>query len=302
MLRPCWPRFPRRAEFGLESLFGALSAKKPQRTAFHERKFMALLDRPVESRGELLFTPPDRLEKRTTSPKAERVVVDRERITLERNGRTYGMGLRDNPGVAVLVESIRATLAGDLAALTRTYSAALDGNRAKWRLVLRPLTLGLDLLRIEIVWAATTSHVRLPGRWRPLADDYPRGRLSAGGTSPRPLAAGLASPSTVTQRASVGLSSFLPRRPPEQRLWSTTGAGAFGVCWLGWKELAGGPCGLSQRSPAAARRRALAFVANGPRGLFGRSASCAGQPLRAEPALIPSASACRGSMRPCARR
>jgi hypothetical protein len=140
------------ADFGLESLFGALSAKKPQRTTFHERKFMALLDRPVESRGELTFTPPDRMEKRTTFPKAERVVVDRERITLERGGRTYGMGLRENPGVAVLVESIRATLAGDLAALTRTYSAALDGTRAKWRLVLRPLDPSVATLveRIEI--------------------------------------------------------------------------------------------------------------------------------------------------------
>ena len=79
------------------------------------------------------------LEKRTTAPKPERVIVDRERIVLERAGKTYTMGLHDNPGIAVLVESIRSTLAGDLDALTRTYSAAVSGDEAQRTLTLRPL-------------------------------------------------------------------------------------------------------------------------------------------------------------------
>lgn len=140
------------AELELTRLFEALARRKPGRAEFHERKFLALLDKPVESRGELLFTPPARLEKRTVTPKPERVVVDGDRITLERAGRTYTMGLRDNPGVAVLIESIRATLAGDLGALTRTYSAALAGSDAKWKLTLRPLDPSVATLveRIEI--------------------------------------------------------------------------------------------------------------------------------------------------------
>ena len=93
----------------------------------------------MESRGELTFTPPGRLEKRTTSPGAERVLVDGDRITLERGSKRYTMGLHDQPGVAVLVESIRATLAGDLDGLTRTYSAAVSGDAARWKLTLRPL-------------------------------------------------------------------------------------------------------------------------------------------------------------------
>lgn len=140
------------ADFDLRSLFGALAKRKPARTEFQERKFLSLLDKPVESRGELVFTPPGRLEKRTVAPKPERVVVDGERITLERGGRTYTMGLNENPGVAVLVESIRATLAGDLDALTRTYSAGLQGSAAKWKLVLRPLDPAVSSLveRVEI--------------------------------------------------------------------------------------------------------------------------------------------------------
>jgi hypothetical protein len=80
------------------------------------------------------------------------VVVDRERVTLERGGKSQSLVLRQNPQVAVLVESIRATLAGDHGALTRTYSVALDGTPARWRLLLRPLDPAIATLveRIEI--------------------------------------------------------------------------------------------------------------------------------------------------------
>ena len=127
------------AQWGPQQLFASLAKERPGRAAFHERKFLALLDRPVESSGELAFTPPDRMEKRTILPKPERVVVDRERLTLERGGKRHSLGLRENPAVAVLVESIRATLAGDFEALIRGYSVALDGTPAQWKLTLRPL-------------------------------------------------------------------------------------------------------------------------------------------------------------------
>jgi hypothetical protein len=142
----------RAAEFSVHTLFDTLAKNRPAKAQFVEKKYLALLDRPVESRGELLFTPPSRMEKRTLSPKPETVVVDAERVTLERAGKRYAMGLRDNPGIAVLVESIRATLGGDLGALTRTYSVALDGAAGDWKLRLRPLDPAVATLveRIEI--------------------------------------------------------------------------------------------------------------------------------------------------------
>jgi hypothetical protein len=127
------------ADFGVPQLFAMLAKERPGRATFQEKKFMALLDRPVESSGELAFTPPDTMEKRTLAPRAEVVRVDRERVTLERGGKRHSIGLRENPAVAVLVESIRATLAGDLDTLVRTYSVALEGTAPRWRLTLRPL-------------------------------------------------------------------------------------------------------------------------------------------------------------------
>ena len=140
------------AALDVSTLFQRLKQERPGRAAFQERKYLALLDKPVESSGELLFTPPDRLEKRTLAPRPERVTVDRDTVTLERAGKRHTLDLRANPSVAVLVESIRATLAGDLADLTRTYSVALDGDEGRWRLTLRPLDPSLATLveRIEI--------------------------------------------------------------------------------------------------------------------------------------------------------
>ena len=140
------------ADWNLASLFASLARERPERAAFRETKFLALLDRPLESSGELVFTPPDRLEKRTLLPKPERVVVDRELVTLERAGKRHSLSLRENPAIAVLVDGLRGTLAGDLSALTRTFSVALDGGPARWRIILRPLDPASATLvdRIEI--------------------------------------------------------------------------------------------------------------------------------------------------------
>jgi len=139
-------------DFTVADLFVRLAKERPARARFHERKYLALLTEPVDSSGELTFTPPDRLEKRTTSPKPETLTVDGAQIVIERDGRKRTLALEEHPGVAILIDSIRGTLAGDLAAVSRQYSIALDGDVAKWRLTLRPHdpTLRTTVERIEI--------------------------------------------------------------------------------------------------------------------------------------------------------
>jgi len=115
-------------------------AKHPQGAAtFTEKKFISILDQPVESSGELLFIAPARLEKRTLKPKPETLVLDGDILTFERGQRKHVLQLKDYPEVAGMIESIRATLAGDLQALERVYQLALDGSYDRWTLVLTPL-------------------------------------------------------------------------------------------------------------------------------------------------------------------
>jgi len=129
-------------------------AKHPQGAAtFTEKKFISILDQPVESSGELLFIAPARLEKRTLKPKPETMVLDGDTLTLERGQRKHVLQLKDYPEVAGMIESIRATLAGDRKALEQAYHLALDGSAEHWTLVLTPLDpkVGAVIARIRMV-------------------------------------------------------------------------------------------------------------------------------------------------------
>lgn len=128
----------RGAAFDLAQLMALLHASRPERARFNETQSLAMLDRPLESSGELLFRPPDHLEKRTLAPRRERLVADGDRVSLEHGGQTQTLSLAQYPQVAVLVDAIRGTLAGDRAALERGYTLALTGSAQAWRLVLTP--------------------------------------------------------------------------------------------------------------------------------------------------------------------
>jgi outer membrane lipoprotein-sorting protein len=129
----------RAAQFTVDQLMGALASNRHGAATFTEKKYISILDQAVESSGELLFIPPARLEKRTISPKAETLVLDGDVLTVERQTQTHVLQLKDYPEVSGMVESIRATLAGDRKALERVYHVDLEGSRNRWALVLTPL-------------------------------------------------------------------------------------------------------------------------------------------------------------------
>ncbi len=124
--------------FTARQLMQTLAANKASRADFVEKKYLASLDRPLESSGELVYVAPSRLEKRTIKPKPEVLIVDGDTLTIERNGTKRSISLASFPEVSAFTESIRATLAGDLDALTRDYRVEVDGSAAQWRLTLLP--------------------------------------------------------------------------------------------------------------------------------------------------------------------
>jgi hypothetical protein len=148
------------ADWDVAALLQMLRAHPPGRAHFVETKEISVLDRPLESSGELVFTPPDRLEKHVTSPGDERMVADRERLTLERGGRKQELALADYPQVAVLVESIRGTLAGDRVALERLYRLDLWGDAQGWRLTLTPRDAALAKLVTRVTIEGSQASVQ----------------------------------------------------------------------------------------------------------------------------------------------
>lgn len=127
------------AAWDVAELMQALAQNKSGRASFVETKYIAMLDKPVESSGELLFTAPGRLEKRTFKPKAESVLIENGTLTVERGKRRNVLRLQDYPELVAFTESIRGTLAGDAAALKRIYALDLEGSQEGWTLSLRPI-------------------------------------------------------------------------------------------------------------------------------------------------------------------
>ncbi|MBV8045744.1 MAG: outer membrane lipoprotein carrier protein LolA [Paludibacterium sp.] len=149
------------ASFGMPDLMQMLSQQPSGKATFVEKKTLAVLKEPLESSGELSFTAPDRLEKRTLKPKPEAIVLVGDRLTLERSdGRKMTVSLSDRPEAAAFVESIRATLSGDRGALERYYAIALDGTAGNWQLTLTPLQARMQKIISQIRISGARAQVK----------------------------------------------------------------------------------------------------------------------------------------------
>lgn len=124
--------------FTAAALMRSLAAHRTSRVGFVETKYLSTLKQPLVSEGELAYTAPSRLEKKTLRPKPETLVIDGDTLSIERDGKRRSISLASYPEVASLTDSIRATLGGDLAHLTRDYRVVVDGTREQWRLTLLP--------------------------------------------------------------------------------------------------------------------------------------------------------------------
>jgi hypothetical protein len=155
---------PRTAMSDLDTVMGLLAMRQHGRVEFIEQQFLAILDRPVESSGELRYDAPDHLEKRTQLPRRENLVLAGGVLTVERGGRRHVLDMHRYPQIQPFVESIRATLAGDRSALERVFHVEFAGSVERWSLTLVPVDQQLartinqvqidgsrdQLLRIEI--------------------------------------------------------------------------------------------------------------------------------------------------------
>jgi Outer membrane lipoprotein carrier protein LolA-like len=137
-LLACAPPVHAQTPGPLDELMQLLARRQHGHVAFTEVHQLAVLQSPLRSSGELVYDAPDRLEKRTLTPRPETLRLAHGELTMERNHRQRVLALRDYPQIVPFVESIRATLAGDRAALERYFEVRFEGSLADWTLELRP--------------------------------------------------------------------------------------------------------------------------------------------------------------------
>ncbi len=126
-------------EWDIDQLMRGLAQTRSDHARFIEKKSIAMLEEPVESSGELFFTAPDHLEKRTLKPKPESMILDHGTLVVERGRQKHQLQLQDYPELVAFIDSIRGTLAGDRTALERNYRLSLEGTAEHWSLQLVPV-------------------------------------------------------------------------------------------------------------------------------------------------------------------
>jgi hypothetical protein len=148
-----------------ESLLADFASMPGMSAHFHEEKHLALLREPLVSRGELYFTPPDRLLRRVLEPIESTLLVERGQLSVESARGRKSIDLDTHPMLRFLVDSFRNLLAGDHEALRARYDIDFEpgpepGSHS-WRIRLEPLRPPLkDVIR----------SIRIEGRGRVLAE------------------------------------------------------------------------------------------------------------------------------------
>lgn len=139
----------------LNELMGLLARQKQGEANFTEQRYVRGFDGPLAASGTLSFTAPDRLVRRTLTPRPETMSVDGNNLTLSRSGRTRSMTLDSVPELQGLVEAMRATLAGNTQVLQRYFTSTVGGSASDWT---------LDLAPVDARLGAQIATLRLSGK------------------------------------------------------------------------------------------------------------------------------------------
>jgi len=126
--------------WGMEQVMAALAEIEIAESTFVERKESLYLTEVLVTEGTISFRAPDKLKKHVLKPFEEITTIDGDTAIIdtlsEQGERRYSLDA--NPAVRTILESVRATLAGDLRGLEDYYSANLWGDADQWDLHLIP--------------------------------------------------------------------------------------------------------------------------------------------------------------------
>jgi hypothetical protein len=147
------------AEIDMAQLMQMFAASKSVKAEFAERKYLRMLDAPVESSGDLFFQAPDRLVKRTKLPRPETLSIEANKVSIDRGSFKRSLALDEYPDIASLVQSLTATFRGDVAGIEKYFSWKLNGTAQKWQLTLKPKTTKMMITLREIRLLGEANYV-----------------------------------------------------------------------------------------------------------------------------------------------
>ena len=94
--------------------------------------------------GEMHFKAPHTLRRIVTKPYRESIIIDESTVIIKRmdskneTDKVRFIEIDSHPSIRLFIDSMRATMAGDLATVLEIYEVELSGDRGEWRLRLVP--------------------------------------------------------------------------------------------------------------------------------------------------------------------
>lgn len=137
----------------MATLLSAFAKMPGLEASFSEEKHIALLAKPLTSRGKLFFAHPGLLLRRVEAPELSEVVISKDSLRVRDKAGEQTLDLRARADIRPFVESLTWILAGDRAALEKIYAMSFQAESAgaPWQLTLKPKVAPLSHLIAALV-------------------------------------------------------------------------------------------------------------------------------------------------------
>jgi hypothetical protein len=124
----------------MDTLLSAFAHMPGLEAQFIEEKHIALLAKPLESKGVLYFMQPGLMLRRIVSPRPSEVLITPDSLRMKDARGEQALDLRARADVRPFVESLTWILGGDRKALESVYALqfAPAAGTAPWTLTLTP--------------------------------------------------------------------------------------------------------------------------------------------------------------------
>jgi len=129
----------------LEEIMEIFSDSQGVRARFKEERQLSILETPIQTEGELFFSPPDRLARHTRLPGQSSLIVDGDRLILRDETGEQIVSLESSHVARGLVDNFALLLRGDLPALRKMYDITFyspenrdSPNPGGWVIDLKP--------------------------------------------------------------------------------------------------------------------------------------------------------------------
>ena len=129
--RQTWP-------LELQEILDNTMITPPARIGFREERHNKMLKEALVLTGYLEYLEKGRLRKVIETPFQEALLIEVDRIVIERDGKTRTLPLSKSRSLKTMLGGIEAILAGQTDRLLHVFSYELDGTDSAWSMVLKP--------------------------------------------------------------------------------------------------------------------------------------------------------------------